>query len=163
MNAFPVTLDPPFLSPASSRPQVKGLKSLELGERVILGKGKDHALMESFFFFNYYYYLIKNSILTFVLVRKEKEEGRRVNHRIFPWQTGHSPRASYRARWHTVPAAERPRRPGPRAEVSIRAPRALRVESGRRGGFLPGSFLLPPPDSGQGREPAGAPAPRSPR
>lgn len=60
----------------------------------------------SLFVYYYYYYLIKISILNFVLVRKEKEEGRRVSHRIFPWQIGDSPRASYPARWHTVPAAE---------------------------------------------------------
>lgn len=75
LNAFPVTLDPPFLFLAPSRPQVKGLKPPELGERVILWKGRDQALMESFFFF-FFNLINKSLILNFVMLRKEEEEGK---------------------------------------------------------------------------------------
>lgn len=100
-------------------------------------------------FFNYYYYLIKSSILNFVLVRKEKEEGRRVCHRIFPWQTGDSPRASHRARWHTVPAGQA------LGLRSVFERPELSVELGRRGVSSPAlSRPLPPdPGPGPGRDP----------
>ena len=81
-----MTLDPPFLFLAPSRPQVKGLKPPELGERVILWKGRDQALMESFFFF--FNLINKSLILNFVMLRKEEEEGDKASHRISPWQPG---------------------------------------------------------------------------
>ena len=128
LNAFPVTLDPPFLLLAPSRPQVKGSKPPELGERVILWKGRDQALMESFFFFNL---INKRLILHFVMLREEEEEGRKVRHRISPWQSGESPGALCPASLHVTPGIEYFGCPALRRRCYLTAQSSLRSWKGK--------------------------------
>lgn len=103
--------------------------------------------MESFFFFLF------NKKFDFKFCPGEKrEEGRRVSHRIFPWQIGDSPRASYRAHWHSVPAAERSVGQALGLRSVLERPE-LSVELGRRELSAPAVSRPLPPDPGRGRAP----------
>lgn len=84
-----------------------------------------------------FYLINKSSILNFNLVRKEEEEGRRVSHRISPWQTGESPRALRRAGLHLMPRVENLGSPVPRRSSVFDSPEL----SARVGRFLPRLFL----------------------